>query len=160
MLAWATAAFVSATTAAFVSSRTSRAWVAAALGSILAVQALMMAYASFPPAQSSKALLADARQFIGPRTELFSINQYRQSVPPYLGRKLRLVGYEGELEFGIRHDRGDGFIPSLDAFAQIWMNSTDALAFVDPDTMDAVKALNIPFHLRAFDGRSFVITRS
>ena len=160
MVTWVAAAIVIATTAAFISSRISRAWIPAAIGSILAVQALMMAYASFPPAQSSKALLADARQFIGPRTELFSINQYRQSVPPYLGRKVRLVGYEGELEFGIQHGSGGDFIPSLDTFAAIWMNSSDALAFVDPDTMEAVKALNIPFRLRAFDGKSFVITRS
>ena len=40
------------------------------------------------------------------------------------------------------------------------MASSDAVAFVDPDTMDAVRALNIPFRLRAFDGKSFVITRS
>lgn len=160
LVTWTVVAIVMAATAAFISSRIARAWVPAALGSILAAQALMMAYASFPPAQSSKALLADARQYIGPRTELFSVNQYRQSVPPYLGRKVRLVGYQGELEFGIQHDRGDDFIPSLDTFADIWMHSTDALAFVDPDTMDAVKALNIPFRLRAFDGKSFVITRS
>jgi hypothetical protein len=160
MVAWAAAAIVIAATAAFVSSRFRRAWVPAALGSILAAQALMMAYASFPPAQSSKALLADARQFIGPRTEIFSVNQYRQSVPPYLGRKVRLVGYEGELGFGIQHDRGNDFIPSLHAFANIWMHSTDAVAFVDPGTMAAVKALKIPFRLRAFDGKSFVITRS
>lgn len=160
MVVWAVAAIVIAAAAALIGARSRQAWVPAALGSILAAQALMMAYASFPPAQSSKALLADARPFIGPRTELFSVNQYRQSVPPYLGRKVRLVRYEGELQFGIQHDRGDGFIPSLNSFAEIWMRSTDALAFVDPDTMDAVKALNIPFRLRAFDGKSFVITRS
>ncbi len=55
---------------------------------------------------------------------------------------------------------GDDFIPSLDTFADIWTRSTDALAFVDPNVMDAVKATNIPFRLRAFDGKSFVITRS
>lgn len=159
MIAWATLAIGVAFGAALISARSARAWVPAALGSILSVQALMMAYASFPPAQSSKALLADARPFIGPRTEIFSVNQYRQSIPPYLGRKVRLVGYEGEMEFGIEHGSGDGFIPTLDSFANIWTHSSDALAFVDPDIMDAVKAENIPFQLRAFDGKSFVITR-
>lgn len=160
MVAWTAVAIVIAAIAALISSRVTRAWVPAALGSILAVQALLMAFASFPPAQSSKALLANARPFIGPHTELFSIDQYRQSVPPYLGRKVRLVRYQGELEFGIEHASGsDYFIPSLAMFADIWTNSTDALAFVDPDVMDAVKATNIPFHLRAYDGRSFVITR-
>jgi 4-amino-4-deoxy-L-arabinose transferase-like glycosyltransferase len=156
MVIWAAAAIALATAAALI-ARTS--WVWAPLGAILSLQALMMAYASFPPAQSSKALLAQARPFIGPHTELFSVDQYRQSVPPYLGRKVRLVRYQGELEFGIEHGSGGDFIPSLDRFADIWTRSPDALAFVDPDVMDAVEAKSIPYRLRAFDGKSFVITR-
>jgi hypothetical protein len=119
----------------------------------------MMAYVNFPPAQSAKALLAHVRPFIGPHTEIFSVNQYRQSIPPYLRRKVRLVAYEGELRFGIEHANDDDFIPSLDAFAHIWEQSPDALAFIDPDVMDALKARNIPFRLRAFDGKSIVVTR-
>ena len=160
MVAWAALAAAVAAAAAWITSRNNGAWVPAALGSILSIQALMMAYVSFPPAQSSKALIAQARPFIGPHTELFSIAQYRQSVPPYLGRKVRLVRYQGEMEFGIEHGSGEGFIPSLDAFADLWRRSPDALAFVDPDIMDAVRAMNIPFRLRAFDGKSFVITRT
>jgi 4-amino-4-deoxy-L-arabinose transferase-like glycosyltransferase len=160
LLVWAGLAVALAAAAAWIASRTRVAWLPAALGSILSIQALMMAYANFPPAQSSKALLAEARPFIGPNTQLFSINQYRQSVPPYLGRKVRLVRYEGEMEFGIEHTRDNDFIPSLDTFADLWMRSADALAFVDPDTMDALKEMNLPYRLRAFDGRSFVITRS
>jgi len=72
---------------------------------------------------------------------------------------VRLVRYEGELKFGIEHSDGGNFIPTLDAFADIWTRSSDALAFVDPDAMDAVKAKNLPFQLRGFDGKSSVITR-
>ena len=159
MVVWAALAVAIALTAAAISSRVAGAWAPAALGSILSLQALMMAYASLPPAQSSRALLAEVRPLIGPRTEIFSVNQYRQSIPPYLGRKMRLVRYQGEMQFGIEHGGADSFIPSLDAFASVWVRSSDALAFVDPDAMDAVKACNIPFQLRAFDGKSFVITR-
>ena len=159
MVIWVALAASIAVAAASVSSRLASAWVPAALGSILSLQALMMAYVSFPPAQSSRDLLMKVSPLIGPQTQLFSINQYRQSIPPYLGRKVRLVQYEGELEFGIEHGNGGEFIPSLDDFASIWTRSTDSLAFVDPDAMDAVKARNIPFQLRAFDGKSFVITR-
>ena len=159
MVMWATLAIALALICAAISSRVGSAWVPAALGSILSLQALMMAYANFPPAQSSRALLADVRPLIGPHTQIFSVDQYRQSIPPYLGRKIRLVRYQGEMQFGIEHGGHDDFIPSLEAFADIWAQSSDALAFIDPDVMDAVKARNIPFRLRAFDGRSFVVTR-
>jgi hypothetical protein len=159
MAMWAALAIALALTGASLSASGGRAWAIVAAGSILSFQALLMAYVSFPPAQSSKALLENVRPFIGPHTEIFSVNQYRQSIPPYLQRKVRLVGYEGELEFGIEHGGGDEFITSLDAFAAIWEQSPDAVAFIDPDVMDALKAKNIPFRLRAFDGKSVVVTR-
>src|SRR5438105_4592339 len=125
MIVWASVAIAIAVAAASISSRAAAAghasqtttWAPAALGTFLSMQALMMAYVDFPPAQSSRALLADVRPFIGPGTELFSVNQYRQSIPPYLQRKMRIVRYEGELRFGIEHGGGDNFIPTLDAFA-------------------------------------------
>jgi 4-amino-4-deoxy-L-arabinose transferase-like glycosyltransferase len=159
MAMWAAVAIALALAGASLSANGARAWAAVAAGSILSIQALLMAYVSFPPAQSSKALLEQVRPFIGPRTEIFSVNQYRQSIPPYLRRKVRLVGYEGELEFGIEHGGSGAFIPSLDEFAAIWEQSPDALAFIDPDAMDALKAKNIPYRLRAFDGKSVVVTR-
>jgi 4-amino-4-deoxy-L-arabinose transferase-like glycosyltransferase len=159
MVMWAALAIALALTSASISSGNRHTWARVAAGSILSLQALMMAYVNFPPAQSAKALLAHVRPLIGPHTEIFSVNQYRQSIPPYLRRKVRLVAYEGELRFGIEHANGDDFIPSLDAFAHIWEQSPDALAFIDPDVMDALKARNIPFRLRAFDGKSVVVTR-
>ena len=163
MIVWTVGAGVVGFAAALLSSRAATEigiCVSAALGTILSAQALMMAFAYFPPGQSSKALLAGVRPFIGPHTELFSVDQYRQSIPPYLGRTLRLVRYEGEMQFGIGRAGGGTFIPSLDEFAAIWMCSSDALAFVDLDTMDNLKARGLPFELRAVDGRTAAITRN
>jgi hypothetical protein len=92
-----------------------RSWLAAVLGCVLGFQALMMAYSNFPPVRNSKDLVALARPSIGPQTQLFSVNQYRQGVPPYLGRTLRMVMYRGELAFGLDQD-GAGFIPTLEQF--------------------------------------------
>jgi hypothetical protein len=162
MLGWVSVAVVIGCAAVLASSRATTAngrWVPAALGTILMAQALMMAFAHFPPAQSAQALLAQARPFIGPRTELFSVDQYRQSIAPYLGRTLQLVRYQGEMQFGIKAADNAGYLPTLDAFAEAWERSPDALAFVDLDTIDALWERQLPFQLRAMDGRSAVITR-
>jgi hypothetical protein len=157
MLVWSTLAVVIAVAAAWVTSRTAR-WVPAAVGSMLAYQALMMTYTAYPPARTAKPLAEAIRPLVGPNTELFSVNQYRQSVPPYLGRTMRMVMYRGEMEFGLSQEQA-GFVPTLDAFIDQWAHSSDAVAFVDPDIMDELKARGVPFRMRASDGRSFVLTR-
>ncbi len=75
---------------------------------------------------------------IGPETQLFSVNQYRQGVAPYLGRTLRMVMFRGELAFGIEQE-GAGFIPTLEQFIENGGSRTDAVAFVDPATFEDLR---------------------
>ena len=135
-----------------------KSWIAAALGCVLGFQALMMAYSNFPPVRNSKSLVAVARPSIGPDTQLFSVNQYRQGVAPYLGRTLRMVMFRGELAFGIEQE-GAGFIPTLEQFIEQWRVATDAVAFVDPATFRDLRAREVPMRLVVQDGRSVVVAR-
>jgi 4-amino-4-deoxy-L-arabinose transferase-like glycosyltransferase len=135
-----------------------REWVVAVLGAILGIQALMMSYSALPPLRTSKSLVAAIRPLVSPDTQLFSVDQYRQSVPPYLGRTLRVVRYRGELDFGFRQD-ASRYVPTLDAFVAEWSRAGNALAFVAPEVMDDLQARGVPFHVRAADGRSVVVSR-
>ncbi len=135
-----------------------KSWMGAAVGSVLGFQALMMAYSNLPPARTSKALVAEARSSIQPETELFSVNQYRQGVPPYLGRTLRMVMYRGELAFGIEQE-SEAFIPTLGQFIEQWRAATDAVAFIDPATFEQLRAREVPMRLVTRDGRSVVVAR-
>ncbi len=157
MVVWSTVAVIVAVAAAIVSLRTTR-WVPAAMGSIFAYQALMLSYSALPPGRTAKALVEAIRPLVGPNTQIFSVNQYRQSVPPYLGRTMRLVMYRGEMEFGLSQDQA-GFVPTLDAFIEEWVRSTDAVAFIDPDIWGEINARHLPMHVRGSDGRSFVVSR-
>src|SRR6185369_9195618 len=109
-------------------------WVVAALGTILGFQALMMSYSALPPLRTSKPLVAAIRPLVGPETQLYSVDQYRQSVPPYLGRTLRVVRYRGELDFGFSQD-ASYYVPTLDAFITEWSKAANALAFVAPEVL-------------------------
>ncbi len=135
-----------------------KSWIAAALGCVLGFQALLMAYSNFPPVRNSKGLVAAARPSIGPDTQLFGVNQYRQGVPPYLGRTIRVVMFRGELEFGIGQERAK-FIPTLEQFIEEWRAATDAVAFVDPATFKDLRARNVPMRTLAQDGRSVAVAR-
>lgn len=165
MLVWSALAVATGVAAALLARLTSRRqltgawlWAPTGLGAILAFQALMMSYSALPPVRTAKALVERIRPLVGTDTELFSVDQYRQSVPPYLGRTLRLVAYTGEMELGLGRESA-GFLPTLDAFAEVWTHSSDALAFVNPDVMDELQARRVPFRIRASDGRSIVVTR-
>lgn len=155
MLMWSSIAALIAV--AVVLSRV-RVWAVAAAGAILGFQALMMSYSALPPVRTSKQLVAEIRSLVGPDTELFSVDQYRQSVPPYLGRTVRVVRYRGELDFGFSQDASN-YIPTLDDFIAEWSSARDALAFVAPDVMDDLRARGVPFRVRAADGRSVVVSR-
>jgi len=133
-------------------------WVVAALGAILGFQALMMSYSALPPLRTSKPLVAAIRPLVSPDTQLFSVDQYRQSVPPYLGRTLRIVRYRGELDFGFTQD-ASYYVPTLDAFIAEWSKAANALAFVAPEVMKDLQARGVPLHVRAADGRSVVVSR-
>ncbi|HEV7716680.1 MAG TPA: hypothetical protein VGO53_13875, partial [Steroidobacteraceae bacterium] len=162
VLLWSALAILVAAATVFAAARIRNSrdwrWVPTALGTGIAFQALMMSQSALPPARTAKPLVAQIRAFVGPNTEVFSVYQYRQSVPAYLGRTMRLVSYRGEMDFGLSREPA-GFLPDLDAFVTEWARQTDAVAFIDPSVMDELRARRVPMHVRAADARSVVVTR-
>jgi len=132
--------------------------VAAAAGVVLAYQALMMSYSALPPVRTSKGLAAAVRPHIGPETQLFTVEQYRQSIPPYLGRTLRVVKFRGELAFGLDQE-GHGFIPTLAGFMEEWRSAKDSVAFLDPSAFEVLRSRGVPMRMLAEDGRTVVVSR-
>jgi 4-amino-4-deoxy-L-arabinose transferase-like glycosyltransferase len=132
--------------------------VAASAGVVLAFQALMMSYSALPPVRTSKGLVAAVRAHIGPKTQLFTVGQYRQSIPPYLGRTLRVVAFRGELAFGLDQE-SHGFIPTLSGFMEEWQTAKDSIAFLDPRAFQALRAHGVPMRTLAEDGRTIAVSR-
>jgi 4-amino-4-deoxy-L-arabinose transferase-like glycosyltransferase len=129
-----------------------------ALGTAAAWIALLHAYTYVPPMRSAELLVDAVRESIGPQTKLYSVGQYRQSVPFYLGRTLRMAAYEGELEYALDPTRKED-LPTLEAFAAAWPQEQDAVAFVDPQDYVHLEELGVPGRVIARDGRSVVLAR-
>ena len=122
-------------------------------------QALLCEFTVIPPARSAYALVQAVAPAVHPGTALYSIGEYRQTIPPYLGRELTLVGFQGELEFGQAREPGlQSATPAQ--FVREWDASRDAVAFFDPRVWDRYRAQGLPGRVIAQDGYTVAVSRS
>jgi len=151
---WAVAGTLAALVA--VSMQIPAAIVTAA-SAILAWQCLLCEYTVIPPARSARDLVSTARPFIGAHTPLYSVGQYRETVSPYLGRTLQLVGYEGELQFGLQEQPDKRM--ALPEFAARWSAGGEAVAFFDPGVWDEWRRRGLPGRVIAADNYTVAVSR-
>jgi hypothetical protein len=111
-----------------------------------------------PPARSAQDLVAAIRPHVHPGTALYSVGQYRQTVPAYLDRTLTLVGYTGELRFGLEAEPGRNSL-TVDDFIRRWGADRDALAFIAPERWPGFQDRHLPGHVIAADSESVVVSR-
>jgi 4-amino-4-deoxy-L-arabinose transferase-like glycosyltransferase len=109
----------------------------------IGTQALSLGAQALSPAYSQRSLADQMAPSLTPDMPIYSLADYPQSLPFYLGRTLTVVAYEGELEYGIGQERAK-WIPDLQAFASQWRSGGPALAVMPPETFDALAAQGLP----------------
>jgi 4-amino-4-deoxy-L-arabinose transferase-like glycosyltransferase len=122
-------------------------------------QALLCEYTVIPPSRSAYELVRAVAADVHPQTALYSVGQYRQTIPPYLGRKLVLVGFAGELHFGETREPGREQATARQ-FVQQWQASRDAIAFFAPLVWDRYRREGLPGRVIAQDGFTVAVSRS
>jgi 4-amino-4-deoxy-L-arabinose transferase-like glycosyltransferase len=132
-----------------------------ALVFVFAWQALLCEYTVIPPSRSGYALAQAVVAVVNPGTALYSVGEYRQTIPPYLGRTLTLVGFAGtgELDFGEASEPGRQ-TATPEQFVQQWDASHDAIAFFDPRVWDHYRQQGLPGHVIAQDSFTVAVSRS
>jgi 4-amino-4-deoxy-L-arabinose transferase-like glycosyltransferase len=130
----------------------------AALGASLAWQCLLCEYTVIPPTRSARDLVRAVRPLVGAQTPLYSVGQYRETVSPYLGRTLQLVGYEGELHFGLTEEPQRRM--SEAQFAARWSAGSSGVAFFDPGVWDSWRRRGLPGRVIAADNYTVAVSRS
>lgn len=165
---WAVAALVAVLVAAAAGPRASdeAAGARAPLGLlvislmfIFAWQALLCEYTVIPPSRSAYQLVQQVKPDVHPGTALYSVGQYRQTIPPYLGRLLTLVSYAGELGYGERLQ--PGLMTATPAqFVKRWDASRDAIAFFAPSVWRRYRHEGLPGHVIARDSFTVAVSRS
>lgn len=122
-------------------------------------QALLCEYTVIPPSRSAYQLVRAVAPDVHAATALYSVGQYRQTIPPYLGRTLTLVDFEGELHFGETREPGRQ-TATPDEFLRQWQDSRDAIAFFDPRVWDHYRQQGLPGRVIAQDSFTVAVSRS
>ena len=129
---------------------------ATAAGAILSWQFMLCAYTDLPERSAYKMLLT-VRPLIGPHTQLYTVEQYRETISPYLQRTLTPVQFEGELAFGLSQEPGREL--TAKEFIARWSASTDAVLFVNPAAFDDWRKRGLQGKVIGGDNETLAVSR-
>jgi 4-amino-4-deoxy-L-arabinose transferase-like glycosyltransferase len=138
-------------------SRPLAAAAAAGLGGWMLAQCLLVGAEQLPRMHDLVTLEEDVKPWLGNSTRLYCVNDYLQPLPFYWRRTCTLVGYRGELDFGLKQEPAR-WIPDLTQFAREWRSQDDALALLRPQDYRDLDALGLPMRV-IYTSRSLVAVK-
>ena len=118
----------------------------ATFGVIALLCVLLPAGGQLPRQRELNSLVVAAAAQLHPGTSFYCVDEYEQSIPFYLRRTCTLVGYRGELDFGLSQEP-ERWIPELSAFATHWRTETDALAVIRPESYAQLQRMGLPMRV-------------
>jgi hypothetical protein len=125
-------------------------------GLMLAWQCLLVAYTHSPSARSARAIAAAAQPWIRADTPVYSVGEFRHSLPFYLDRTVTIVAYTGEFEFGMSQEPGRNAASQAE-FVRHWSERRGAVAFVEPRLLESLRRDGLTGPVVASDSRSVVV---
>jgi 4-amino-4-deoxy-L-arabinose transferase-like glycosyltransferase len=134
-----------------------RAGVFLGVGWCLAWLLLIRAAASVAPVYSGVALAA-ALSGNDQGAPVYSIGTYDQSLTFYLRRTVTLVGYRGELDYGLRKAPG-AEIADVAEFLRRWSSPTQAFAVMEKTMFNDLKSRGVPMRLVAKNANRVLVAR-
>jgi len=99
-----------------------------------------------PRQRSLEALISAAAAQLHSGTTIYCVDDYEQSIPFYLKRPCTLVGYRGELDFGLRQEPGR-WIPDLAQFSGRWQAERDAMAVIRAESYLELRRMGLPMRV-------------
>jgi 4-amino-4-deoxy-L-arabinose transferase-like glycosyltransferase len=118
-------------------------------GWCLAVLLLQGAAAAVAPIYSG-ARLAAAIAGADREVPIYSVSTYDQTLPFYLRRTVTLVGYRGELDYGLRHTPGAG-IGDIGGFLRAWSGEPRAFAVMERGMFDHLRSQGLTMRIVSSD---------
>jgi 4-amino-4-deoxy-L-arabinose transferase-like glycosyltransferase len=127
---------------------------ATGLGGLLMAQSALLAADYLPRMRAVVDLTQQLRPWVSGATRVYCVNAYLQPVPFYLQRTCTLVGYRGELDFGLKQEPWLA-LADIRQFAPDWQQQSDALAIMRPEDYQELETLGAPMHV-IYTAPSFV----
>jgi len=131
-----------------------------AIGSLLAFKMGLLGFQSHSPIRSAKQMATAIQSYnIHKALKIYAINRIDYSLLYYLQRKITLVGYKGDMKFGINREP-ENWIPDEAAFLPLWLTAKDALAILSKQTYQSWLEKQIPMQIIYQDPRRLVVSRA
>jgi 4-amino-4-deoxy-L-arabinose transferase-like glycosyltransferase len=134
-----------------------RAGIFLGVGWCLAWLLLIRAAALVAPIYSGVNLAA-ALPAVDRDAPLYSVGTYDQSLVFYLRRTVTLVGYRGELDYGLRKAPG-AEIADVAQFIRLWSAQTRAYAVMERSMFDDLTSRGVPMRLLAHNVNRVLVAR-
>jgi len=158
--AWTAAFWLTGTLAGLILAYRQRiqpAIIAIALTALLAMQSIISGHDLLSRTTSTYHLAQQVKPHLKPGVPFYSVGIYEQTLPFYLDRTLTLVDYQDEMAFGIEQEPHK-WIADIPSFEQKWRLEAYALAIMNPETYQQLKAHGMPMKEIARDTRRVVVT--
>jgi 4-amino-4-deoxy-L-arabinose transferase-like glycosyltransferase len=114
-------------------------------------------YSVFAPGRSAHAF-AETIRAAAPGVPVYSVRNYDQTLPVYLGRTVTLVDFIGEFDLGIKSEP-ERYVASLDAFRARWDADRDAFAIVTRESLPSLQQTGILYDVVAEDPKRLLIRK-
>ena len=101
-------------------------------GAVLGYSVLIYGADALGATRSAKVLAEQLKPQLTADSRLYSVNDYEQTLPFYLGKTTTLVTYRGELDFGLTQ-QPQLWVPDINAFAQSWAQDAHPIAIIGPE---------------------------
>ena len=118
----------------------------AAFGTVVLLGVLSPAADQLPRQRDLTRLIAAVRPELHASTAFYCVDAYEQSIPFYLQRPCTLVGYRGELDFGLQQEPGR-WLADLGQFADRWRLEGSALAVVRSNSYTRLLQMGLPMRV-------------
>lgn len=104
---------------------------------------VFLAVANAPAArvetQSARPLVEELKSRLQPGEEVVSFNMYYQDLPVYLGQRVTVVNWKGELAFGMSVEDTSAWMIDYEAFLKRWYGSARMYLFTKRDIYDIMR---------------------
>lgn len=123
-----------------------KAIIVSAVGALVFMSMLLQGSDALRESRSGRSIADAIRPHLSDDSRIFIIEEYDQTVSFYLGRTHTMVGYRGELDFGLRQ-QPELALPDRQAFLRAWQEEPDPIAIMKPGVYEEFREAGIPVEL-------------
>jgi 4-amino-4-deoxy-L-arabinose transferase-like glycosyltransferase len=129
-----------------------------AAGAALLVLALGAALPVLDDKYSVKALALELKARLLPADEVITLRAYYQDLPVYLARRITVVDWKGELEFGASQQDVSGWMIGEAEFHRRWQSPNTVYMITERKNLDWLRAQGLPHRILKATGDNVLLS--